>query len=277
MKNLKMKKVLLLFIVVFITTLSYAQEQNAGEMVEKANAAIESKDYEKAIELFETVLTMPDHGQDEQTIKNVLGQLKPIVAKGKANDAIEAKDYEKAIELYKAAMEEFPSDASIADAAGVSFYNEGIKNYKSEDYLEAAKCFTISEKEFKNEKAEKYKKGSLNKVAEGLAAEGKTEVGDVELCEENKVLLAESLANAYVKEGNELYKSGTEILIAANEKVSAGSMTTVDEAYTKEVNKVKAELKKAIDILEKAKALDASNGNAKTLLDACNAQLSALQ
>ena len=272
-----MKKVLLLFIAVLVSALSFAQEQNAAELVEKANAAIESKDYEKAVELFESVLAIPDNGQDEETIKNVLAQLKPVVAKGKANDAIEAKDYKKGIELFKAAIEEFPNDASIADAAGVSFYNEGVKNYKAEEFLDAAKCFTIAEKEFNNEKAEKYKKASLNKVADGLGAEGKTDVSDVELCDENKALLAESLANVYVKDGNELYKSGTAILIAANEKVSAGSMTTVDEAYTKEVDKVKAELKKAIAILEKAQALDASNANAKTLLDACNAQLSALQ
>jgi tetratricopeptide (TPR) repeat protein len=268
-----MKKALLLFIAVFVTALSFAQEQNAAELVEKANAAIESKDYEKAIELFESVLAIPDNGQDEETIKNALSQLKPAVAKGKASDAVDAKDYKKAIELYKAAIEEFPNDGSIAEAAGVSFYNEGVKNYKSEEFVEAAKCFTISEKEFNNEKAERYKKASLNKVAEGLGAEGKTEVSDVELCDENKVLLAESLANVYVKEGNELYKSGTAILIAANEKVSAGSMTTVDEAYTKEVDKVKAELKKAIEVLEKAKALDASNANAQTLLDACTAVL----
>lgn len=272
-----MKKVLLLLVAVFVTALSFAQEQNAGELVEKANAAIESKDYEKAIELFESVLEIPDNGQDEETIKNVLSQLKPVVAKGKANDALEAKDYKKAIELYKEAMEEFPNDASIGDAAGVSFYNEGIKNYKNKAYLEAAKCFTISETEFNNDKAVKYKKGSLNKVAEELAAEGKTEVADVELCDENKVLLAESLANVYVKEGNELYKSGTSILIAANEKVEAGSMTTADDAYAKEVSKVVAELKKAVEILEKAKALDATNKNANALLDACNAQISALQ
>ncbi|MEZ5107271.1 MAG: hypothetical protein R2757_22390 [Draconibacterium sp.] len=272
-----MKKVLLFFIAVFVTVFSFAQEQNVGELVEKANAAVESKDYEKAVELFESVLAIPDHGQDAEKINNVLSQLKPIVAQSKASDAIGAKNYEKAVELYKAAMEEFPNDKnSIADAAGVSFYNEGIKNYKSEEYLGAAKCFTISEKEFNNDKSEKFKKGSLNKVAEGLAAEGKTEVGDVDLSEENKSLLAESLANVYVKEGNELYKSGTAILIAANEKISAGSLTTADEAYTKEVEKTKVELKKALEVLEKAKALDASNANAKTLLDACNAQLSAL-
>jgi tetratricopeptide (TPR) repeat protein len=272
-----MKKVLLLFTAVFVTVFSFAQEQNASELVEKANASVESKDYEKAVELFESVLAIPDNGQDAENIKNILSQLKPIVAKEKAKDAVEAKDYEKAIELYKAAMEEFSNDESIADAAGVSFYNEGIKNYKSEAYIEAAKCFTISEKEFNYDKAEKYKKASLNKVAEGLAAQGKTEVGDIELCKENKDLLTESLANVYVKEGNEHYKAGTAILIAANEKVGAGSMTTVDEAYTKEVDKAKSELKKAVEVLGKAKELDATNANAKALIDACNAQLSALQ
>lgn len=269
-----MKKVVVVMAAILLSVFSFAQEQNAGELVEKANAAVESKDYEKAVELFESVLAISDHGQDAEKINNVLSQLKPIVAQNKANDAIEAKEYERAVELYKAAMEEFPNDKkSIADAAGVSFYNEGVKNYKSEEYLGAAKCFTISEKEFNNDKSEKYKKGSLNKVAEGLAAEGKTEFGDIDLSEENKDLLAESLANVYVKEGNDIYKKGVAILTAANEKVSSGAMTTADDAYTAEVEKAKAEFKSAVAVLEKAKALDSGNQNAQKLLDACNSVL----
>ena len=81
------------------------------------------------------------------------------------------------------------------------------------------------------------------------------------------------MANIYVSEGNELYKKGAAILSAANQKVNDGSLKTTDDAYTAEVNKAKAEFQAAIDVLEKAQELDASNENAQKLLDACKAVL----
>jgi tetratricopeptide (TPR) repeat protein len=266
-----MKKVVLLFVAVCFTVMSFAQNQNASELVEKANAAVENKDYEKAVELYESVLATPDHGQDEANITKVINQLKPIVAKEKAKDAIGAKDYENAAQLYKTAIADFPADKSIVEQAGKNFYNAGIKSYKGKSYLEAAKCFTAAEKEFKYAKAAKYKDASLKKVAEGLAAEGKMSVEEVDVCAENKELLVKSLANAYVSEGNALYKKGAGILSAANEKVNAGSLKTDDAAYTAEFAKAKKEFAGAIVILEKALELDAQNANAKTLLDACKA------
>lgn len=269
-----MKKVLLLLVAVCFTALTFAQD--AGALVEKANAAVEAKDYATAVELYEKVLKTPDHGQDEENINKVLGQLKPVVAKAEAKEALDAKDYPKAIELYNAAIAEFPADASIKTTASKMFYNAGITSYKAKDFIDAVKCFTIAEKQFANAKAGKNKNAALKKVATGIAAEGKTTVDEVELCDENKQLLLKSLANVYVSSGNKLYKSGSDLLIAANEKVTAGSMTTADDAYKAEVGKVKAELNKAIGVLEKAQAADATNANAKKLIDACKAQIAAL-
>lgn len=268
-----MKKVLLLLMAITFTVFSFAQEQNAGELVEKANAAVESKDFAKAIELYEAALAIPDHGQDEAQINAALNQLKPIVAKANAKDAIDNKEYEKAIELYKAAAAEFQEDASIAETAGIMFYNEGITSYKGKDFVNAVKCFTISEKQFNNEKSEKYKIASLKKVAEGLAVDGKISVDEVSLCDENKELLKESLAKVYVSEGNDLYKKGAAILSAANQKVNDGAMTTADDAYNAEVKKANVEFTAAVEILEKALKLDASNANAQKLIDACKAVL----
>ena len=268
-----MKKLLLLLVAVAFTVFSFAQEQNAAELVEKANAAVESKEFAKAIELFEAVLAIPEHGQDEANINKVLIQLKPIVAKSNATEALEKKEYEKAIEIYKAAIAEFQEDESLTETAGITFYNEGIASYKNNDFVNAAKCFTISEKQFSYEKSEKYKVASLKKVAEGLAAERKISVEEVSLCDENKVLLKESLAKVYVSEGNELYKKGAEILSAANQKVNDGALSTADDAYTAEVEKAKVEFNAAVEILEKAISLDSSNENAQKLLDACKAVL----
>jgi len=265
-----MKRVVLLVVTVCLTVFVFAQDPNAGELVEKANAAVENKDYAKAVELFESVLAIPDHGQNAENINKVLAQLKPIVAKDNAKAAIDAKDYTKAVELYKAAIADFPNDA-IGETAGKMFYNEGILSYKAGNFLGATKCFTTAEKEFAYEKAEKYKSASLKKIAEGIAKEGKTTVDEVDVSAENKELLKGSLANVYVSEGNELYKKGAAILSAANQKVNDGAMSTADDAYNAEVAKAKKEFAAAIEVLEKAATLDPSNANAAKLLEACKA------
>jgi len=265
----KMKKLVLLVVAVCFTVFSFAQD--AAEKMNQANEALQNKEYAKALELYQEVLAIPDHGQDVEGINSTINQLKPVIAKDDASNAIDNKEYDKAVEIYKAAMTEFPDDESIASQAGVKFYNAGILSYKAKSYLEAAKCFTISEMDFKNDKAEKYKNASLKKVAEDLADEGKTSVEEVDVCAENKNLLISSLANAYVMQGNDLYKQGAAILSAANQKVNDGAMSTADDAYAAEVAKAKKEFSAAIEVLEKAVALDASNANATKLLEACQA------
>ena len=261
-----MKRVV--FLVIAVCMAAFAIAQDAGALVEQANAAVESKDYVKAVELYEKVLATPDHGQDEANINKVLGQLRPVVAKEEAKAAIDGKDYPKAIEIYKGLMND---DPAIAEQAGKRFYNAGIISYKGKDYLEASKCFTVAETQFSYEKAAKYKNASLKKVAEGLAAEGKVSAEGVELCEENIELLTKSLAKVYVSQGNELYKKGAGILSAANQQVNDGAMTTADDAYTAEVAKAKKEFKAALVVLEKAKSIDPSNANATKLIEACKA------
>jgi len=266
-----MKKVVLLVVAVCLSVLSFAQD--AAEKMNQANEALQNKEYAKALELYQEVLAIPDHGQDVEGINTAIKQLKPIIAKEEGSTAIDNKEYDKAVEIYKAAMTEFPDDESIASTAGVKFYNEGIISYKANDYLLAAKCFTIAEVDFKNDKAEKYKTAALKKVGEDLAAEGKTSVDGVDVSPENKELLIKSLANAYVMQGNELYQKGAGILSAANTKVNEGAMSTADEAYTAEVDKAKKEFAAALVVLEKASALDASNANAQKLIEACKAAM----
>jgi hypothetical protein len=85
--------------------------------------------------------------------------------------------------------------------------------------------------------------------------------------------ISKALAAVYVSEGNELYKKGAAIVSGANEKVNKGTLKTDDPAYIAEVGKSKVEFQAAVVILEKAKALDASNKNVQTLLDACKAAM----
>ena len=109
----------------------------------------------------------------------------------------------------------------------------------------------------------KQKKNDEYKAA--LEAGAEMFPGDKKICP--------ALAKIYVGEGNVLYKKGAAILSAANEKVNAGTLKTDEAAYTVEVDKAKVEFTAAVEILEKAKAADATNVNAQTLIDACKAVL----
>lgn len=265
-----MKRVVLLMVMVFISVMSFAQD--ASELMTQANAAVESKDFEKAIELFESVLAIPDHGQNVDNINAVLGQLRPAVVKTKASDAVDAKEYDKAIELYKAAIADYP-DAGIAEQAGKMFYNEGIKSYKSEDFVEAANCFAISQNDFSYDKAEKYKSASLKKAAEALVAEGKSSVEGVAVSEANKTELVENLAKVYFSQGYEKYQEGAATIKSATESVNSGSITTLDDEYTNAVAAGKKSFEEAIPFLKKALELDPNNANAKKVLAACEQSL----
>ncbi len=265
-----MKRVVLLMVMVFISVMSFAQD--ASELMTQANAAVEGKDFEKAIELFESVLAIPDHGQNVDNINAVLGQLRPAVAKTKASDAVDAKEYDKAIELYKAAIADYP-DAGIAEQAGKIFYNEGIKSYKSEDFVEAANCFAVSQNDFSYDKAEKYKSASLKKAAEAMVAEGKSSVEGVAVSEANKAELVENLAKVYFSQGYEKYQEGAATIKGATESVNAGTITTLDEEYTNAVAAGKKSFEQAIPFLKKALELDPNNANAKKVLAACEQSL----
>ena len=266
-----MKRVVLLVVAVCLGIFAFAQD--AAEKMNQANEALQNKEYAKALELYQEVLAIPDHGQNVEGINTAINQLKPIIAKENASDAIDNNEYDKAAELYKAAMADYPDDASIADQAGVKFYNAGITNYKSENYLDAAKCFTKAESDFKYEKAEKYKVAALKKLAEGLASEGKTSIEGVNVLPENKQLLTESLSKAYFDEGYELYKEGAALIKKAGEDVNNGSYTTVDDEYKNAVAEGKKKFEQAIPIMKKALAIDPNNANAKSVLDACEKSL----
>lgn len=265
-----MKRVVLLMVMVFISVMTFAQD--ASELMTQANAAVESKDFEKAIELFESVLAIPDHGQNVENINAVLGQLRPAVAKTKASDAVDSKDYDKAIVLYEAAIADYP-DAGIEEQAGKIFYNEGIKSYKSKDFVEAANCFAIAQNNFNYSKAEKYKSASLKKAAEALVAEGKSSVEGVAVSEENKAELVENIAKVYFSQGYDKYQEGAATIKSATESVNSGSITTLDDEYKNAVAKGKKSFEQAIPFLKKTLELDPNNANAKKVLAACEQSL----
>lgn len=268
-----MNKAFLLIIAAFISVFSMAQEKKAVDVMTEANQALEAKEYAKAVDLYEQVLAIPEHGMDVESINNALSQLKPIVIGDKASSELEKDEYDKALELYKGLIKQFPDKTEIAERAGKAFFNKGAAKYKANDFVTAAMCFTVSEKEFKfeAEKSGKYKEATLKKLAKQIVTEGKTYSEVTGVSDENKVILKDAIAKVYVSNGNDLYKSSVEIINAANTKVQEGSLKTDDEAYTQEISKSKETAAKAIEVLGKAIELDATNENAQKLIDACKA------
>ena len=282
-----MKKVVLLVVAVCFTVLSFAQD--AAEKINQANEALKAKDYAKALELYEDAMGNLGDVQVPDAINYNIGLAaynsksyeksityfdKAIVANAniakahdyKARSYNKLKDYANAIASYEAAISATDGDTKVL------VYNGAIAAYKGKDYDKAIVWFSKSvENEYKGSTAQYYKAVVLKKQKKNdeykVALETGAEMfpGDKKICP--------ALAKIYVGEGNILYKKGAAILSAANEKVNAGTLNTDEAAYTVELDKAKVEFTAAIKVLEKAKAADATNVNAQTLIDACKAVL----
>jgi len=282
-----MRKVLLLIVAVCITVLSFAQD--AAEKINQANEALQGKDYAKAFALYEEAMSnlgdvkVPDAinyniglaGYNSKNYEKAITYFDKAIAANanvakahdyKARSYNKLKDYANAVASYEAAIAGTEGDTKAL------VYNAAIAAYRAKMSDKAIAWFTQSvESGYKGATAQYYKaavlKGAKKNDEYKAALEAGAEMfpGDKKICP--------ALAKIYVSEGNALYKAGAAILGAANGKVNAGSLKTDDAAYIAEVDKAKVEFKAAIEVLEKAKAMDASNANAQKLIDACKAVL----
>jgi tetratricopeptide (TPR) repeat protein len=282
-----MKNYLFLILAVIAPVFLYAQD--AAEKIHQANEAMKAEDYAKAFTLYDEAMNNLGDVQVEPAINFNIG-----FAAYKADKAEAAiKYFDKAIEAgvnvsrcheYKALVYNQQQDyanavasyeQAIATADGETndmVFNAAIAAYRGEMLDKAVELFGKSvENNYRGETALYYKAVVLKKQNKGAEYKATLEEGIQKYPAEEKI--ASALANVYVMEGNELYKKGVAIINAANEKVKAGTIQTTDDAYTAEIEKSKVEFKAAVEILEKAKALDATNQNVQKLLDACNAVL----
>ncbi len=263
--------------------------QDAAEKINQANEALTSQDYATAFELYDEAMKNLGDVQVDESINFNIGYAG--YKAGRFSDAIVYLD--KAIEVganvskaweYKAicfneledyarAVESFEKAAETSEEGGESsIYNGAIAAYKGNMLEKAAELFSQSVASgYKAETAQYYKAVVYNKQG-NEAAYKQTLIEGVEKFPGDE-RLSQALAKEYVSEGNDLYKKGVAVLNAANQKVNDGTLKTTDAAYTAEVEKAKTEFKAAADILEKAVQLDASNKNAKLLLDACQQSL----
>lgn len=289
MKNKKLyaKNVGLFVSLFFMHMFVYAQ--SAADKINSANEALKAEDFNKAFQLYDDALKNLGDVQVDESINFNVGYAAYKAAKfkeaidyfTKAVDADvnvsksweykalcfnELKDYTNAVDCFvKAAEKDSEGGASL-------YYNAAITAYKGDMAVMAADLFAKTvELGYKTETAQYYRALALKKQGD-LEAYKQALTEGVEKFPADKKL-SEALVNEYVKDANELYKKGVEILNAVNQKVNDGSLTTADNAYAEEVKKAKVEFQSAKEILEKAVKIDSQDENAKKLLEACNQNL----
>ncbi len=287
MKKLKMKKVLILVLAVVFSVSTYAQD--AAEKLNQAQEAMKAQDYTKAYKLYDEAMNNLGDVQVDESInfnigyaaykaENLEGAVKYLdkaiesgtnVSKCHEYKALaynDQKDYKNAVASFEKAI------ATSEEGTEPLVYNAAIAAYRGNMLDKAVELFGKSvENGYKGETALYYKAAVLKKQDKDAEYKATLEEGVVKFPGDDKI--GPALANVYVSEGNEFYKAGAAVLGEANNKVNGGTLKTDEPAYTAEVEKAQVEFKKAVEILEKAKALDASNKNVQALLDACNAVL----
>jgi len=278
-----MKQVLLLVVAVLFTV--FCNAQDAAEKINQANEALNAKDYAKAYALYDEAMKNIGDVQIDASINYNIG----FAAYKSENLEGAVKYFDKAIEAgtnvskcheYKALAYNDKKDyanavASFEKAIATStentdalVYNAGISAYRGKMNEKAIEFFGKSvQANYKGESAYYYKAVALKGLSKDADYKATLEEGIAKFPGDEKI--SKALASVYVSEGNELYKKGAAILGDANKKVTAGTLKTDAPAYIAEFEKSKVEFNSAIVILEKAKALDATNKNVQTLLDAC--------
>lgn len=282
-----MKNLLLVMAALMLSVFSFAQD--AAELINQGNEAMKTENYEKAFELYDQGMKNIGDVQVDESINFNIGfaayksnNLKGAVeyfdkaiaagvniAKSHEYKALaynDSEDYANAVKSYEQA---------IAAAEGETeplVYNAAIAAYRGEMLDKAVDLFSKSvDSNYKAETALYYKAVTLKKQNKEDQYKATLEEGVKKFPKEDRI--SGALANIYVSEGNDLYKKGVAILTAANGKVSSGAISTADDAYTAEVDKAKKEFRSAVEVLDKALALDPNNQNAKKLKDASQAVL----
>ena len=282
-----MKRVLFVAVGIFIAVFAFAQD--AAEKINQANEALKAQDYAKAYTLYDEAMNNLGDVQVDASInfnigfaayksENLEGTIKYMdkaieagtnVSKCHEYKALaynDKKDYKNAVASFEKAI------ATSEESTETLVYNAAIASYRGNLLDKAVELFGKSvENGYNAPTALFYKAVVLNKQNKNAEYKATLEEGAAKFPGDDKICPA--LAKVYVAEGNELYKKGAAILSAANQKINDGSLKTTDDAYTAEFEKAKTEFKGAVVILEKAKALDATNENAQKLIDACKAVL----
>lgn len=278
-----MKKFSLLLAAGFLSIAAFAQD--AADMINKANEAMKNRQYPQAFELYDKAMSNLGDVEVDASINFNIGFAAMQAEKNEAaikyfDKAIEAganvsksweykatvynklKDPQKALECFEKAIE-----TSEEDTGALSF-NAAVLAFRLENFQKTVQYFDKAiAANFRPEDAFFNKAAALKRMNDDAGYKAALVEANQKFPEDKKI--SGALANVFVSEGNDIYRGGAEILNKANQKVNDGAMTTEDAAYGAEVEKAKAEFRKAVELLESAKKLDPANANAQKLIEAC--------
>ena len=277
-----MKKYLLFFAAALLSCAAFAQD--AAELINKANEAMKNRQYAEAFEAYDKAMNNLGDVEVDAAINFNIGFAAMQADKNEAalkyfDIAIEAganisksweykasiynkmKDFAKALESFEKAIETSEEDT------GALCFNAAVLAFRLENFEKTIKYFDKAyEAGFRPQDAIFNKAAAQNRMGDSEGYKASLKAGNEKYPTDKKI--ASALANIYVSEGNEIYRDGAEILNAANTKVNEGAYTTEDDAYKAEMGKANAEFRKALETLENALKLDASNANAQKLIEA---------
>lgn len=189
--------------------------------------------------------------------------------KNEGNKAIGAKDYQSALNLYEQALVKL-GNQPLADTSMI--YNMGYCAYSVKNYEKALKYFdqayNLGYKKVNSllYKADSYK--ALKNDDESLKALEAAYAIDA-----NDAKVKSKLAAFYVKSANSFYSKGSNMILKANNDITAGKLKTTDAKYIDIDKKAKEEYNKALPLVQKALEYDPENATAKKLKDACEMAL----
>jgi tetratricopeptide (TPR) repeat protein len=277
-----MKKYFLFIAAAFLTFAVSAQD--AAELINKANEAMRNRQYAEAFEAYDKAMNNLGDVEVDAAINFNIGFAAMQAEKNQEaleyfDKAIEAganvsKSWEYKASVYNklqnfnAALDAFENaiETSEEDAGAICF-NAAVLAFRLENFEKTVEYFDKAyEANFRPVDALFNKSAAQNRMGDADGYRATLVAGNEKYPDEQR--FATALANIYVAEGNQIYRQGAEILNAANTRVNNGDFTTEDAAYKAEQAKANAEFKKALDILEKARNLDASNANAAKLIEA---------
>lgn len=278
-----MRKLFLILAAGFLSIAAMAQD--AADMINKANEAMKNRQYPQAFELYDKAMSNLGDVEVDASINFNIGFAAMQAEKSEAaikyfDKAIEAganvsksweykaavynklKDPQKALESFEKAIE-----TSEEDTGALSF-NAAVLAFRLENFQKTVQYFDKAiAAGFRPEDAYFNKAAALKRMNDDAGYKAALVEANTKFPSDKKI--SGALANVYVSEGNDIYRGGAEILNKANQKVNDGAMTTEDAAYGAEVEKAKAEFRKAVELLENAKKLDPANANAQKLIEAC--------
>lgn len=184
-----------------------------------------------------------------------------------AADAYNAKDYETGLAAFENAIAWYEESGELDTSL---YFNAGVCAYKIDDYDKAASYFSTSvNMGYKTCSAMLFKANSLRKLEKYDEMEEICNEGTAS-CKKSADKFNEILLNYYRKEGLEIYNNAAKVQAAATPLIES------DKAkYDAEMDKVKSEFKRALNWLNKAKAIDATDQSVNDAIDGANKVINA--